>query len=415
VNELSDFQWLASAPAAEAWSFCSRLDVFSNASFSKFGLTQRQLQVLKTQFEFAQGASKRKVADPWNWFWTKTLLEQASDQITAEETAKDFPTDSMVIDGCCGAGVDAVAIATHLSQELTLGERLLAIDSSEIACTLTQLNASRNGIDLRPVAIGFEDAELPTDGWLHLDPDRRVSGRTIDVHCTEPSWRAIAKEIQRAPGASIKAAPGFQPDDDYPWEDCGPPDSRRWISRDGSVRQQRLYWRIPKWNDAKRIVSAYRKSNGWHHEVFDSGPTSALAALDLIEQDPLQADKWTFVADHDPALRAANCVVSLSERLQLRMLGNEYGYCVGESFVENPLLRWYRVLEVMPMDHKKVRAMSRILKVGRWELKSRNIDIDLISWGKQLTVDKDSDVVGWLLLTKVGKKHVCLVCQEIQQ
>jgi len=122
-----------------------------------------------------------------------------------------------------------------------------------------------------------------------------------------------------------------------------------------------------------------------------------------------------FVADHDPALRAANCVVSLSERLQLRMLGNEYGYCVGESFVENPLLRWYRVLEVMPMDHKKVRAMSRILKVGRWELKSRNIDIDLISWGKQLTVDKDSDVVGWLLLTKVGKKHVCLVCQEIQQ
>lgn len=415
MNELSDFQWLASAPAAEAWSFCSRLDVFSNASFSKFGLTQRQLQFLKTQFELAQGASKRKVADPWNWFWTKTLLEQASDQITAEETAKDFPTDSMVIDGCCGAGVDAVAIATHLSQELTLGERLLAIDSSEIACTLTQLNASRNGIDLRPVAIGFEDAELPTDGWLHLDPDRRVSGRTIDVHCTEPSWRAIAKEIQRAPGASIKAAPGFQPDDDYPWEDCGPPDSRRWISRDGSVRQQRLYWRIPKWNDAKRIVSAYRKSTGWHHEVFDSGPTSALAALDLIEQDPLQADKWTFVADHDPALRAANCVVLLSERLQLRMLGNEYGYCVGESFVENPLLRWYRVLEVMPMDHKKVRAMSRILKVGRWELKSRNIDIDLISWGKQLTVDKDSDVVGWLLLTKVGKKHVCLVCKEIQQ
>ncbi len=67
------------------------------------------------------------------------------------------------------------------------------------------------------------------------------------------------------------------------------------------------------------------------------------------------------------------------------------------------------------MDHKKVRAMSRGLKYGRWQLKSRNIDVDLTSWGKQLIVDKDSDVVGWLLLTKVGKKHVCLVCQEIRE
>lgn len=412
MNELSDFQWLASAPAAEAWSIARGLEVFSISSFSNLGLTYRQLQTLKTQFEFAQGASKRKVLQPWNWFWTKTLLEQASDQVTAEETAKDFPADAMVIDGCCGAGVDSIAIAIYLSKDLLLGERLLAIDSSEIACTLTELNASRNGIELRPVSIGFEDAQIPDKGWLHLDPDRRVSGRTVDVHCTEPSWSTIAKRIEQAPGASIKAAPGFQPDNDYPWEDCGPPNARRWISRDGSVRQQRLYWRIPKWHDAKRIVSAYRNSTGWHHEAFDSESTSALTALDFIQQDPLPLATWSFVADHDPALRAADCVVSLSERLQLRVLGNEYGYCIGKAPVNHPLLRWYRILDVMPMDHKKVRAMSRSLRFGRWELKSRNIDVDLTSWGKQLYVDKDSDVVGWLLLTKVGKKHVCLVCQE---
>jgi hypothetical protein len=68
----------------------------------------------------------------------------------------------------------------------------------------------------------------------------------------------------------------------------------------------------------------------------------------------------------------------------------------------------------MPMDRKKVRAMSRALKVGRWELKSRNIDVDLAHWAKELIIDKGSESVGWLLLTKVGKKHVCLVCQEIQ-
>ena len=414
MNEFSDFRWLASAPAAEAWSFCSSLEGFSKSIGVSFRLTQKQLQLLQTQFEFAKGAAKRKVSEPWNWFWTKTLLEQASDQITAEETAKDFPVHATVIDGCCGAGVDAIAIAKHLSHETPLGDRLLAIDSSEIACALAELNASRNGVPLRPVQVRFEDAEFPVDGWLHLDPDRRVSGRTVDMYSTEPSWPAIAKRIEIAPGASIKVAPGFQPDVDYAWENCGSPDSRRWISRDGSVRQQRLYWRIPQWHHAKRIVSAYRKSAGWYHEVFDSEPLGALEAWECIEQDPLQVAASAFVADHDPALRAANCVVSLSDRLRLSVLGNEFGYCIGDTPVEHPLLRWYRVIEVMPMDRKKVRAMSRALKVGRWELKSRNIDVDLAQWAKELIIDKGSESVGWLLLTKVGKKHVCLVCQEIQ-
>ncbi|MFN5101406.1 MAG: hypothetical protein ACK5GJ_01275, partial [Planctomycetota bacterium] len=84
MNEFSDFQWLASAPAAEAWSFCSSLEDFSKSIGVSFRLTQKQLQLLQTQFEFAKGPAKRKVSEPWNWFWTKTLLEQASDQITAE-------------------------------------------------------------------------------------------------------------------------------------------------------------------------------------------------------------------------------------------------------------------------------------------------------------------------------------------
>lgn len=57
--------------------------------------------------------------------------------------------------------------------------------------------------------------------------------------------------------------------------------------------------------------------------------------------------------------------------------------------------------------------MSRSLKVGRWELKSRNVDVDLVQWRKELIIDMDSPRMGWLLITKVGKKHVCFVGEAV--
>ena len=418
MDDSSILQWIASARGAEAWDLCKSLQGFPRSDLVRFALTPSQLHFLEFQVEMALGSAKRKVFDPWNWLWTKVLLEQASDQWTAQETAKDFPKAASVVDGCCGAGVDAVAIAMHLSSQEGLDQRLIAIDSDETACQLTQLNSARNGIPLFPKRSRFEDFYLSKSVWLHLDPDRRVSGRTVNVHATEPSWQAIAKQISQAPGASVKVAPGFQPDLDFQWEQCGPPQARRWISRDSSVRQQRLYWRIPRWENAGRVVSAFRSQTGWHHEVFDSRWEEPMGVLergahDSIEQAVDRLDEYTYIADQDPALRAAKCVVALSERLNLKVLGNEFGYCIANEITQHPLLRWFRVIEVLPLDRKKVRAMSRSLKMGRWELKSRNVDVDLIQWRKELVVDTDSQQMGWLLVTKLGRKHICLFCEEV--
>lgn len=412
MDDLSDIQWIASAQCAEAWERCKGAAAFSKALLAALRLTPWQIQFLQTQLECANGASAKKVADPWNWFWTRILLEQASDQWTADETALDFPAEVAVVDGCCGAGVDSISIARHLLQGGELDGRITSIDSSEVACALTRVNSIRNGVPLNPELKRFEEAKFSALAWLHLDPDRRVAGRTVNVYSTEPSWTVIAERIALAPGASIKAAPGFQPKDDFPWDRCGPPDVRRWISRDGSVRQQRLYWRIPRWENAKRIASAYRRGSGWYHEVFEEEPLSGYQAYDLIDNEISQTGECFFVADHDPALRAAGCVPALSANLRMRVLGNEFGYCTASEPVSNPMLRWYRVLEVMPLDRKKVRAMSRARKVGRWELKSRNVDVDLIQWKKDLVVDKGSDLVRWLLITKLGPKHICMVCEE---
>ena len=175
MNDASELPWLASANAAEAWACCKKQDAFSKAPLSKFRLSASQLQLLQTQAEFATGPAKRKVAKPWNWFWTKTLLEQASDEWTAEETAKDFPSDAQVVDGCCGAGVDSIKIAEHLSQSGDFKNRITAIDSSQIACQLTRLNSLSNGFALSPPACDgpygqclCNRPELACDFWTHL-------------------------------------------------------------------------------------------------------------------------------------------------------------------------------------------------------------------------------------------------------
>jgi len=159
--------------------------------------------------DFALGPAKRKVDQPWNWFWTKILLEQASDQWVAEQTAEDFPKGIQVVDGCCGAGVDSIALAQYLKPSSESSETVLPIDASGLACQLTRWNARQNGLVLNPRHARFEEFDLPAQAWLHLDPDRRASGRTVDVYATEPSWTTIAARIDQAKGAHR------MPDDGY--------------------------------------------------------------------------------------------------------------------------------------------------------------------------------------------------------
>lgn len=409
----SDFQWLASSSMDQAWAYCKNADSFPKARLAKLGLSPDQSHWLQTQMEFAIGPAKRKVNQPWNWFWTKILLEQASDQWVAEQTAEDFPKGVQVVDGCCGAGVDSIALAQYLERSSESFETVLPIDASGLACELTRWNARQNGLVLNPRHARFEEVDLPSQAWLHLDPDRRASGRTVDVYATEPSWTTIATRIDQAPGASVKSAPGFQPDADFSWGECGAPDARRWISRDGTVRQQRLYWRIPRWENAARIASGFRKASGWHHEVFDEEILDDSERYFRILHERSEIQLGCYVADHDPALRAAGCVVALAGRLQMKVLGNEFGYCSANQPVAHPMLRWFRVLDLLPMDRKKVRAMSRSMPCATWELKSRNVDVDLIQLRKELLIDKNSQRAGSLLITKLGKQHICMVCEEI--
>ena len=443
----SDYQWLASVEATEAWSFLwselrqpgSKIPT-SLASLRRLPQSHRQL--LEQQLNFAMGSGKRKVRFPERWFWTQRLFEQASDEWTAEETAKDFQGEETIFDVCCGAGVDAIALAKQPADahddttlpaisKTTTNRAIIAVDASPLACVLASLNAKQNAVSLQMRNSLFEDVSLPSDVWLHMDPDRRADGeRHTHLYDMQPSWQVIAEGVAKCRGASIKVAPGFQTNEAFEWGKCGAPTARRWLSRDGSVRQQRLYWRIPRWQEGKRIVSVQRSNAPWCHEVFSEQECTATSNFTPADQwfspsqnvgsQPIDSDLVSltlgqFVADQDPAVRAAHCSVALARRLQVRLLGNSFGYYHANTRVTHPMLRWFRVIDQLPLDKKKLKAYSRSACVKRWELKSRNIDIDLVKLQKDLIVDEKSEKINWVLLTKVGVKHIAIIAEEANE
>jgi hypothetical protein len=77
------------------------------------------------------------------------------------------------------------------------------------------------------------------------------------------------------------------------------------------------------------------------------------------------------------------------------------------------MVRWFRILDVVPMDSKRVRAAARNWKACHWELKSRGVDIDLVAMQRQLHVDPASDQRRTFLFTRLGKQRVAILAQRM--
>ncbi len=405
---LDDYRWLVSDEGRRAWEMFLAQNAQSdhralpNTLRTHDRCTAHQSRLLLEQRRLALGPARRKFADPSQWFWTSQLVEQASDEFTAAETAKDFPSHSLIVDACCGAGSDAVALAKSTN-------RVTAVDQDSIACTLTRANSDSHGVPLRCISSPIEQLPADSEYYLHIDPDRRShTSRTIHLDRMSPSWNQIAGWIGNYRGVSLKLAPGSRMPSEIPFGKSGPPSAMRWLSRDGSVRQQRWYWNIDRWPSNHRIVSVEQKNGSWHHEAFPSiNAQESNRALDA--RDALS----NYIADQDPGLRAAECCNRLADGLGIQCVGNAMGYYHADRIVMHPFLRWFRVFDVLPADRKKLRAYTREHPVRSWELKSRNVDVDLDALRKDLIVNQDAEAQRTLLMTRIGERYVAIIAEPI--
>ncbi len=229
---LDDYSWLGSSTGLDIWRLLSaRSSPATPAAIrSEFGCSSSQAELLHEQHLLAIGKGRDKVEQPHRWFWTRQLLEQSSDEWTAQETARDAPLHTPHwIDACCGAGSDAIALARRRAG-------VLAVDNQPMAILLARANAKMNDVELDLQAGDIESFSFERDSFLNIDPDRRPDGeRTIDPFRSQPTWNWISQAAHRLNSVSLKLAPGFRLQPDFAWGSASRPQAMRYGS-DGIMK-----------------------------------------------------------------------------------------------------------------------------------------------------------------------------------
>ncbi len=157
-------------------------------------------------------ATRRRARDRYpdadRLLFTPELLEQASHPAVAAWRARRFGGCGEVVDLCCGAGSDAMALCAVAE--------VVAVDRDRVACLLAAHNLSRRG-DGALVVVG--DAVTPPVGpgrVIHVDPSRRSgTGRARRLRDYRPPVPSLRPVLDGAGGGAMIVSPGVDLDDPH--------------------------------------------------------------------------------------------------------------------------------------------------------------------------------------------------------
>lgn len=299
-------------------------------------------------------------------------LEQATAPEVADLRAERFAAarareDAVAWDACCGLGSDAVALARA-------GVPVLATERDPSVARCAAVNLADG-----PAAVVIGDATAPplVGGrrvMALLDPDRRAEGRRLGhpEDWSPPLSRAIALCREAGLGC-IKLPPGL----DVAGTGLGTAEDvvLEWVSLDGELREVAAW--IGPWDlgGARRRAVALRRAGSRVEVTGDgSGPRPMTAEL--------RAGAYLF--ELDPALHLAGLVDEHGPRHGLSPVDGDAGYWTGAEAGPVPMARSWRVLEVLPVDRKRVRAALRARDIGPLTVKTRGVRESADALGRRL-------------------------------
>ncbi len=352
--------------------------------------------------------SRHRFPQPENWLWTDKSLAQASDHWCARYKASLFPDHELVVDACCGAGSDLVALAHR-------GE-VQGIDCDPSLVALAHDNAQAHGFD-----VAVHSQQLPSEwsrptAWLSIDPDRRVAGRrTTDSDDFAPSLQQIFEMAQSCRGAMIKLAPSthFSEQVATQVEDSA---DRVWLGNMGECRQQLLL--TGQLRQSQRLRTAVlcepsqleAKPTESYRSNLDistfSRPTSK-----ILEPLGTAGEVLEFVFDLHNVLHASELHLAWAQDNSLQCLGREHGYFTGDQPVGSPWHQMFRVVDVIAWDDRKVRKWLRDYGAGPVEVKSRSVKLDANAYQRRYAKGKGLPIT--LLITRIDERVRCIAAQRI--
>jgi len=292
-----------------------------------------------------------------------------------------------VADLGCGIGGDALALAS-------LGIHVLAVDSDQVTAAFASYNlapfpdsevrhATADAVDL-----GDMDA-------LWFDPARRSTGHTSSTRLANPAdWSpsldwVFARAAEKPSG--IKLGPGY-PLESIPHELGGQPVEAQWIDVKGETVELVLWTGALARDGVGRsaLVLARDGEPAGYHEMTGEGESS----------DPDVGELGAFVFEPHGAVIRARLIGDLARSLGAHALDEHIAYLSSDAHTPTPFADAFRVLEVLPLDTKKISRGLADRQVGTLEIKKRGVDIDPATFRTKLRLNGPESAT--LLLMRLG-------------
>jgi hypothetical protein len=281
-----------------------------------------------------------------------TAIEQATSEPVARHKARRFACP-LVVDLCAGIGGDTLALAAHSD--------VLAVDLDQGMCRRLVYNASVYQVAERvlPVRSRAEAFAIPAGAWLHIDPDRRTLGqaraRSVEDYAPGPAfWSQATRQL--AAGA-IKLGPAS----DFAKHFAGPEYEVELISLHGECKEATVWF--------GELVSCRRRATRLPENVTwtdHDGPTGRWAPVISLD---------TLIYDPDPALLRAGLLDGFALAHGLGRVADGVDYLTGERLISTPFLTAFHVVEVLPLDLKRLRRLIAQKEIGVLEIKVRGADV----------------------------------------
>jgi hypothetical protein len=327
--------------------------------------------------------AQRKFSQAARLLFTRTSLEQATDECVAKYKAGKFPPDALAFDLCCGIGGDLMALAGRgptIGFDRQAGVAALAAANLRATATHPWLAVAADAacVDVRVAA-----------AW-HIDPDRRPLGRrTTRVEAHEPSLETLDSLLAANANGAIKLAPAAEVP--VHWAANA---ALEWISSAGECRQ------LVAWFGALADPTGRRIAGQRSATIVDGNRFHTIVGQPDVPVPA--ASQWgRFAYEPDAAVLAARLTGALAQAHGLAAAAPPVAYLTSDVQVRNMALAAFEVQAVMPFDLRRVKAFLREGRYGRLEVKKRGVSIDPEKVRQQLRVPGDESIS---LLIAPGKR-----------
>ncbi len=394
LGNLTDYRWLVSSDAepwleraAEAEETPESLLKTTISLRGDLGTQRANLLIAQVQL---RRRARKKFSQADRMFFTRQLLEQATEERIGQYKAARFPKQGPLLDLCCGIGGDLISLGRRTATQ--------GVDRDEIATTLATANCER--LDLTSASVQVEDAaEVSADDFSawHLDPDRRPEGqRSTKLALHEPDLQSMEGLLSTNQQAAIKLAPATKVPDAWKKEA-----ELEWISTRGECRQQVAWFGDLAQAHGQQAATV----------LFDGSANGCTIRGEPNLALPTASQVGRYVFEPNAAVLAANLTGQLAMEVGLQAIAANIPYLTNDNPVDNALLAGFEVIESMPFNIRRLRQYLRKQGIGRLEVKKRGVRLTPEHVLAELS--PTGDRAATLLLMPIGKRILAIICQRL--